>query len=113
EIDAGELSVLGLDARRRRREVKARLGVVPQETNLDNDLTIRENLLVQARYFGLRGAAAVARVEELLDFALLSERAGGRVQELSGGMKRRLLIERGLINEPGLDVFGDATTGLD
>ena len=113
EIEAGELWVLGLDARRSRREVKARLGVVPQETNLDNDLTIRENLLVQARYFGLRGAAAVARVEELLDFALLSERAGGRVQELSGGMKRRLLIARALINDPELVVLDEPTTGLD
>jgi lipooligosaccharide transport system ATP-binding protein len=113
EIEAGELWVLGMDARRRRREVKARLGVVPQETNLDNDLTIRENLLVQARYFGLGGASADARVEEMLDFALLTERGGGRVQELSGGMKRRLLIARALINEPELVVLDEPTTGLD
>ena len=79
EIEAGELRVLGLDARRQRREVKSRLGVVPQETNLDNDLTIRENLLVHARYFGLGAEAAAARVEELLSFALLRERAHGRV----------------------------------
>ena len=113
EIDEGELSVLGLDARRRRREVKARLGVVPQETNLDNDLTIRENLTIHARYFGLHGRRAAARVEELLDFALLSARAEGRVQELSGGMKRRLLIARALVNDPELVVLDEPTTGLD
>jgi lipooligosaccharide transport system ATP-binding protein len=93
--------------------VKARLGVVPQETNLDNDLTIRENLVVHARYFGLDGAAADARVAELLEFALLSDRAGGRVQELSGGMRRRLLIARALINDPELVVLDEPTTGLD
>jgi lipooligosaccharide transport system ATP-binding protein len=113
EIDAGELQVLGLDARTRRRDVKSRLGVVPQETNLDNDLTIRENLLVHARYFGLRGEVAAARIEELLDFALLAERGDGRVQELSGGMKRRLLIARALINDPELVVLDEPTTGLD
>jgi lipooligosaccharide transport system ATP-binding protein len=113
EIEDGELWVLGLDARRSRREVKARLGVVPQETNLDNDLTIRENLLVHAGYFGLDGAAADARVAELLRFALLSDRAGGRVQELSGGMRRRLLIARALINDPELVVLDEPTTGLD
>jgi len=113
EIEAGELRVLGLDARRQRREVKSRLGVVPQETNLDNDLTIRENLLVHARYFGLGAEAAAARVEELLSFALLRERAHGRVQELSGGMKRRLLIARALINDPELVVLDEPTTGLD
>jgi lipooligosaccharide transport system ATP-binding protein len=113
EIEEGELWVLGLDARRNRREVKARLGVVPQETNLDNDLTIRENLLVHGRYFGLHGAAADARVDELLDFALLSERASGRVQELSGGMRRRLLIARALVNDPQLVVLDEPTTGLD
>jgi lipooligosaccharide transport system ATP-binding protein len=113
EIEDGELCVLGLDARRDRRQVKARLGVVPQETNLDNDLTIRENLLVHARYFGLHGAVADARVAELLEFALLSERAAGRVQELSGGMRRRLLIARALINDPELVVLDEPTTGLD
>jgi lipooligosaccharide transport system ATP-binding protein len=113
EIDDGELRVLGLDARRERRRVKARLGVVPQETNLDNDLTIRENLLVHGRYFGLHGAAAEARAAELLEFALLSDRGEGRVQELSGGMKRRLLIARALLNEPDLVVLDEPTTGLD
>jgi lipooligosaccharide transport system ATP-binding protein len=113
EIDAGELSVLGLDARRERRAVKARLGVVPQETNLDNDLTIRENLLVHARYFGLAGPRAEERVAELLEFARLTDRAKGRVQELSGGMRRRLLIARALVNDPQLVVLDEPTTGLD
>jgi lipooligosaccharide transport system ATP-binding protein len=113
EIDGGELSVLGLDARRERRAVKARLGVVPQETNLDNDLTIRENLLVHARYFGLAREPASERVAELLDFALLTDRAEGRVQELSGGMRRRLLIARALVNDPELVVLDEPTTGLD
>jgi lipooligosaccharide transport system ATP-binding protein len=113
EIDAGELRVLRLDARTHRREVKARLGVVPQETNLDNDLTIRENLLMHARYFGLSGEVAGARVEDLLAFALLADRADGRVQELSGGMRRRLLIARALVNDPQLVVLDEPTTGLD
>jgi lipooligosaccharide transport system ATP-binding protein len=113
EIDAGELWVLGMDARLERRAVKARLGVVPQETNLDNDLTIRENLLVHARYFGLAGSWADERVAELLEFARLADRAGGRVQELSGGMRRRLLIARALVNDPDLVVLDEPTTGLD
>jgi lipooligosaccharide transport system ATP-binding protein len=113
DIGDGELRVLGLDAARRRREVKARLGVVPQETNLDGDLTVRENLQFQAGYFGLRPEAVAARVEELLEFSLLSERADERIWGLSGGMKRRLLIARALVNDPELIVLDEPTTGLD
>jgi lipooligosaccharide transport system ATP-binding protein len=109
-VEEGELSVLGLDARRERREVKARLGVVPQEQNLDRELSVRENLTAQALYHGL---PADGRIDELLDFTLLSERAGARPQELSGGMKRRLLIARALVNRPRLVVLDEPTTGLD
>jgi lipooligosaccharide transport system ATP-binding protein len=109
-VDEGELSVLGLDIRRKRREVKARIGVVPQEQNLDRELTVRENLDVQALY---HGRPADGRIEELLDFTLLSERADAKPAELSGGMKRRLLIARALVNRPELVVLDEPTTGLD
>jgi ABC-type multidrug transport system ATPase subunit len=91
-VDGGRLQVLGLDANRDRREIKSRIGVVPQETNLDGDLTVRENLLQQARYFGIDGVQAAERADELLAFSLLTDRAGERIHALSGGMKRRLLI---------------------
>jgi lipooligosaccharide transport system ATP-binding protein len=112
-VEGGELQVLGLDARRRRREIKSRIGVVPQETNLDGDLTLRENLIFQARYFGIESRRARERTEELLEFALLTDRAEERIQALSGGMKRRLLVARALINEPELIVLDEPTTGLD
>ncbi len=112
-IGGGELSVLGMDALTQRREIKARLGVVPQETNLDGELTVRENLTFQAGYFGVDRAAAEPRADELLTFSLLEDRAGDRVATLSGGMKRRLLIARALINEPDLVVLDEPTTGLD
>jgi lipooligosaccharide transport system ATP-binding protein len=109
-VDGGELSVLGLDVRRQRREVKARIGVVPQEQNLDRELTVREQLEVQTLYFGL---PPDGRIDELLDFSLLRERADGRPSELSGGMKRRLLVARALVNRPELVVLDEPTTGLD
>jgi lipooligosaccharide transport system ATP-binding protein len=112
-IDGGELAVLGMDAARERRAVKQRLGVVPQETNLDGELTVRENLLYHARYFGIDPAVAARRADELLEFSLLDERDGDRVWALSGGMKRRLLVARALINEPELVVLDEPTTGLD
>jgi lipooligosaccharide transport system ATP-binding protein len=110
EIGDGELTVLGLDARRQRREVKARLGVVPQEQNLDRDLTVREILEVQALYHGV---PADGRIDELLELAVLTDRAGDWPRELSGGMKRRLLIARALVNRPRLVVLDEPTTGLD
>jgi lipooligosaccharide transport system ATP-binding protein len=112
-VDGGELDVLGMDARRERRRIKSRLGVVPQETNLDGDLTVRENLLQQARYFGIESELAGERADELLDFALLGERAGDRIHALSGGMKRRLLVSRALMGDPELVVLDEPTTGLD
>jgi lipooligosaccharide transport system ATP-binding protein len=112
-VERGELQVLGLDARRQRRQIKSRIGVVPQETNLDGDLTIRENLVFQGHYFGIETRRATQRAEELLEFALLTDRAGERIQTLSGGMKRRLLVARALVNEPELIVLDEPTTGLD
>jgi lipooligosaccharide transport system ATP-binding protein len=112
-IDGGELAVLGLDAARERRRIKQRLGVVPQETNLDGELTVRENLTVHARYFGIDAGVAATRADELLAFSLLEDRGAERVWALSGGMKRRLLIARALINEPELVVLDEPTTGLD
>jgi lipooligosaccharide transport system ATP-binding protein len=112
-VDGGELAVLGLDAARDRRAIKSRIGVVPQETNLDGDLTVRENLLQQARYFGIDPAKARGRADELLEFALLADRADERIHALSGGMKRRLLISRALVGDPELVVLDEPTTGLD
>jgi lipooligosaccharide transport system ATP-binding protein len=112
-VDGGGLLVLGLDARHARRAIKSRIGVVPQETNLDGDLTVRENLLQQARYFGIDAGKARERAGELLEFALLADRADERIHSLSGGMKRRLLISRALIGDPELVVLDEPTTGLD
>ena len=109
-VDSGELRVLGLDVRRERREVKARIGVAPQDPNLDGDLTVRENLAVQALYHGI---SPDGRIDELLDFTMLTGRAEARPQELSGGMRRRLLIARALVNDPELIVLDEPTTGLD
>ena len=109
----GELRVAGLDVRSAEREVKRRIGVVPQENNLDEDLKVKENLLVYGRYFDLPRKLVRQRAEELLEFVQLSDKAGARVEELSGGMKRRLLIARALVNDPDLVVLDEPTTGLD
>ncbi len=112
-VDGGELRVLGMDAVRDRRAIKARLGIVPQETNLDGELTVRENLVYQAGYFGLDRASVEARIDELLESTLLADRADEVPWGLSGGMKRRLLIARALVNDPELVVLDEPTTGLD
>ncbi|MGH9114733.1 MAG: ABC transporter ATP-binding protein [Acidimicrobiales bacterium] len=109
----GELSVLGLDPDRDGPEIRGRLGVVPQEDNLDLELTVRENLYVYGRYFDLPRKVLRERIERLLDFAQLTDRGDDRVEPLSGGMKRRLTIARSLVNEPDLLLLYEPTTGLD
>jgi lipooligosaccharide transport system ATP-binding protein len=112
-VTDGELRVIGMDPRTQARQIKARLGVVPQIDNLDQELTVRENLEIYARYFDIPGEVARQRADELLDFVQLSERAKDQVDPLSGGMKRRLTIARALINEPQLVILDEPTTGLD
>jgi len=110
---SGELAVAGLDVYRHEREIKRRIGVVPQENNLDDELKVRENLLIYGRYYDLPRKLVLQRTDELLDFMQLSEKAEATVEQLSGGMKRRLLIARALINDPEIVVLDEPTTGLD
>ena len=112
-ITAGTLRVFGLDPATDGREIRSRLGVVPQDDALDLELTVRENLLIYGRYFGLPKKLTAQRATELLDFAQLTERADERVEALSGGMRRRLTIARALINDPEIVLLDEPTTGLD
>jgi lipooligosaccharide transport system ATP-binding protein len=109
----GTLRVLGRDPATDGPSIRARLGVVPQRDTLDEELTVRENLLVYGRYFGLSKSTVAERADELLAFAQLTERANSLVEPLSGGMKRRLTIARALINSPDVLLLDEPTTGLD
>ena len=112
-ITSGQMTVFGLDPTTQGRGIRQRLGVVPQEDNLDLEITVSENLYIYGRYHDMSRAEIKPRVEELLEFAQLTERRDDPVEPLSGGMKRRLTIARALINNPDLVILDEPTTGLD
>ena len=112
-LNSGSLKVFGLDTRTSGRQIKQRLGVVPQEANLDEELPVEENLTVYARFFNIPSSEAKNRSKELLEFMELTEKRSARVSELSGGMRRRLLISRAMMNNPDLMILDEPTTGLD
>lgn len=110
---SGELAVLGKDPEKFGPQIRAHLGVVPQQDNLDSELTVRENLYIYGRYFGLSKKFLTPKIQELLEFAQLEEKRDVKVEALSGGMKRRLTIARALVSEPEILMLDEPTTGLD
>ena len=110
---SGELAVLGKDPEKFGPQIRAHLGVVPQQDNLDSELTVRENLYIYGRYFGLSKKFLTPKIQELLEFAQLEEKRNSKVEALSGGMKRRLTIARALVSEPEILMLDEPTTGLD
>src|SRR3954463_1345256 len=112
-VTAGSLHILGYDSGTDGAKIRARLGVVPQDDTIDSELTVRENLLIYGRYFGLPWKVLRERSTQLLEFTRLSEKACDAVATLSGGMRRRLTIARALINEPEIVLLDEPTTGLD
>lgn len=112
-VSGGRLRVLGMDPAADGPRIRARLGVVPQQDSLDGEMTVRDNLYIYGRYFGLPRARCRQIADELLEFANLTERADSLVEPLSGGMKRRLTIARALVNQPEILLLDEPTTGLD
>jgi lipooligosaccharide transport system ATP-binding protein len=110
---SGDLTILGMDPEKFGPQIRAHLGVVPQQDNLDMNLSVSENLYIYGRYFGLSRKYLKTKIEELLEFAQLEEKRDAKVESLSGGMKRRLTIARGLVSEPEILMLDEPTTGLD
>lgn len=113
ERTSGELNILGMDPNKQGPKIRAYLGVVPQSDNLDTELKVFENLYIYGRYFGFSKKYILKKIEELLDFAQLQDKRNSKTDALSGGMKRRLTIARGLMNEPEIFLLDEPTTGLD